>query len=229
MKALLLIAAMVTCTMVYSQNDVDTIYAVVNGNQVTIHQDDARYNCAFTPIPNNVVLNDHVIDWYKIDTTGQIALCLCYFNYSVNIDSLQPGDYTVNVYSAIISPYTSPDSVYEGSTHFTISGPYQCDNLLELSSYIGPCHQYDGIRNQNKTDDNYTISQNAEGLSISGRGTDRIGIVKLSNLSGQEVLKNYYDAASSVYISTNSLSKGFYIVTISDGQKIATNRKVAIR
>jgi hypothetical protein len=227
MKTLFFFLAMCMYTMAFAQQDVDTIFAVVNGNQVSIHHDNARYNCAFTPIPNNLLINEHVIDWYKVDTTGQIAMCLCYFNYSVSIDSLPPGDYTVNVYSAIISPMT-PDSVFEGSAHFTIDGPYQCDNSFGLSSINGPCHEYDGIKKHNGGDDDYILSQNKEGLHIGARGSSSIGMVILSNIAGREILRNYYNSAGEVYVSTIGLSKGYYIVTISDGQKKKTNRKVVI-
>jgi hypothetical protein len=231
MKALFpffLIAALAISSIGFAQQNYDTIYAVVNGNQVSIHQDNAQHNCAFTPIPGNLTLNGYAINWYQVDTIGMIAVCGCFFDYSVDIDSLPQGNYTVNVYSAINSLFT-PDTVYEGSAHFTVNGPYQCDNSLELSSYNGPCHEYDGIKKHDRGNDYYIITQNPAGMAITGMGSEQISSVILSNLSGQEVLRNNYDPASVVYVSTSGLSKGFYIITINDGQKAKTNRKVVIK
>jgi hypothetical protein len=133
-----------------------------------------------------------------------------------------------NVFSAINSPF-SPDSVYEGSAHFTVNGPYQCHNSLELSSYNSPCHEYDGIKKHDRGNDYYTITQNPAGLTIEVIGSGKISSVILSNLSGQGVLRNNDDPDSRVYVSTSGLSKGFYVVTISDGQKVKTNQKLLIR
>jgi hypothetical protein len=225
MKALLFIAALGICSLGFAQQDVDTMYAIVNGNQVSIHQDNAGHNCAFTPIPDNVAVNGNVINWYLVDTIGMIAVCECYFNYAVDIDSLSPGDYTVNLYSAIHSPYT-PDSVYEGSAQFTIAGPYQCDNSFQLSSYVGPCHEYNGIM-QHGTDQ-YSIRQYPGGLMIVSNGAATINRVVMSNLSGQEVLKNDYNAASEIYLSAEACEKGFYIIKVYDSSGIRMKRKVVI-
>lgn len=227
MKALTLIAAMCICSSGFAQWNPDTAYAIVNGNQVSLHQDNVANNCAFTPIPDNVAINGNLIDWYLVDTIGMIAVCECYFNFSLDIDSLSPGDYTVNLYSAILSPFT-PDTSYGGSIHFTITAPHQCDNSFQLASVNGPCHEYDGIKKHPGNRDQYSISQYPGGLSVAGKGAAKISRVVMSNLSGQEVLTGEYDSLPEIRLSTTALGKGFYIITIYDNSRKVMNRKVAI-
>jgi hypothetical protein len=208
-------------------NEFDTIYPIVSGNQVSIHQDNAYQNCGFRPGLEHITINDSIINWYQVDTIGMFFGCRCWFDYSVNIDSLNPGTYTVFVYSCYNSPSWS-DSTYEGSTQFTIEGPQtKCDSILHLSSTATPCHEYTALKFIQPVDEQYSIKYNTDKLSVVTKGPKIIKVI-LSNLSGQEVIGVKYNSATEIQLSISSLKKGVYIISLFDNYNIRVNRKLAI-
>ncbi len=219
-KHFLLFSILLLTISGFSQAIPDSIYAVVTGNQVTIHQDDANRNCAFFPNLENLEIDANVIKWYQVDTLGLIAGCDCFFDYSVTIDSLNPGAYDVGVYYVYMS-----DTTFEGTTSFTIENQYSCDSVVELSSYASSCHFVDV---KEIPDETITITNTTEVLSITMNSNEKIINASLLNISGQNVYVMSYLSGSEIKIPISTLKSGIYIVSVStnSGQY---NRKVVLR
>ncbi len=204
-----------------------TIYAVVNGNQVSIHQVNAYHNCGFSPGLNNITMNDSVINWYQYDTLYIIYGCMCFFDYMVSIDSLNPGTYTVDVYSGYVLPSgTYPH--YEGSTTFVIGAPAGCDSILKLSSSASLCHPFNSLRKPEPYEERYSVLYKSDMLIITNKGSGVIAKVVLSNLAGQEVLRKVCNTASDVQLSTSFVKKGVYIISLFDDHGAIENHKVVV-
>lgn len=228
MKAIILFAVFSICSLgVSAQYQSDTIYPIVYGNQVSIHQDNAHRNCGFQPGLKHITIDDSIIKWYQVDTIGIFYGCLCFFDYSVTIDSLNPGSYTALVYSVYHTPDWS-DTTYEGITTFTIIGQPECDSIVQLSSFASACHEYDGLKENRPLGLKYTIICNANGISINSKGTGRINRVAISNLSGQEVFRKIVEPAPVIQLQTPMLNKGIYIISVSDNHGVTENQKIVV-
>jgi hypothetical protein len=130
------------------QTTVDKLKAEVHGDTVILRDDSAYRNCGASYEMQLTIVNDTTFRWIQKDK-GSIAYCDCNFNLSCTVDSLKPGDYTVNTY------YTYPGSSslkYVGKINFTISAP----NNYVLPSIINqaqsPCFIV-GIAPENEPSD----------------------------------------------------------------------------
>jgi len=93
----------------------DSLYVTVSGDTATIWHTLTYRNCGSLFVMD-VQLEDTLITVTEVDT-GAPAFCNCYFDLSVTIGPLDPGFYTVQVFS------TDSSYGYEwGSTSFTIGG-----------------------------------------------------------------------------------------------------------
>jgi hypothetical protein len=95
----------------------------VNGNSVLIKLDSTWRDCG-VQYDQQVFFNGDSITWLQFDTVIGYA-CICLYSYSVTLDSLSDGNYTVAVYysescwnGTTIYPC---DTIYQGSTSFTIN------------------------------------------------------------------------------------------------------------
>ena len=93
----------------------DSLFVTVSDDTATIWHTQTYRNCGSLFVMD-VQLEDSLITVTEVDT-GVPALCNCYFDLSVTICLLDPGFYTVQVFS------TDSSYGYEwGSTSFTIGG-----------------------------------------------------------------------------------------------------------
>lgn len=217
-KHLLLLSFALLNISGFSQSVSDSIYAVVNGNQVTIYQDDATRNCGFLPNLENLYVHDGVINWYQVDVSGMVFGCECLFDYSISIDSLNPGTYNVGVYYVYFS-----DTTFEGTTSFTVESQFLCDDVLELSSYAGTCE----VAVDKIPTENLFIMNSDDAISISLNSNEKITKASISNISGKTIFSKDYSSAAEIYIPTGSFQWGIYIVSIitNSGQY---NRKIVL-
>lgn len=206
----------------------DTIFSIVNGHQVSIHQNNAYHNCGFSPGLKHVVINDSVVNWYQVDTLYIFYGCMCFFDYSVSIDTLKAGTYIANVYSVYNTPDIH-DTSYQGSTSFTIFEQNQCDEAIKLLSTKSDCHQYNALKKQFAFEDLFKIHIGQDWFSINSVGLLSIANISLFNLSGQLVLSEKFDFATETRMSTSSLTKGIYILSITDQQKNIYYKKIPVR
>jgi len=147
---IILLAALLIFKFSQAQNR--DIYADVQGNMVTLWQTAAERNCGAL-YQMNVELENYQMTWLQQDT-GAAAFCICYFDLSVTLGPLSPGTYDVLVYHTEI---TSPDTLYDGSTSFTIEEGTLRDAVNIISQYQSDC--YGGVT----VEENYTIADNRVG------------------------------------------------------------------
>ncbi len=137
----------------------DSIYVTVDGNFTTIWHTETLRNCA-SLYDMNVHLSDSVITVMEVDTVGSIVDCLCYFDLAVSIGSLFPGDYTLDVFSLErMSIEDLGDTLYWGSTGFTITGQDYIPSPTIITHYQSSCKNITGLDGPESADA-FQINQN---------------------------------------------------------------------
>ncbi len=114
-----------------------TLNAIVNGNSVILQNDTAERNCASWYLMEISQLEGDTLQWMQ-NEQGGFALCLCHFNLSVTIDSLDPGTYFVKAFYTT-TPEPAWDTCYIGTISFTIGGQNQTNNFVLTDSYQSDC------------------------------------------------------------------------------------------
>lgn len=200
---------------VFSQTP-GSIYAVVYGDMVTLHEDNAGRNCGFSPSLENIVVSENVINWYQTDTVSELYRCLCTFNYQVEIDSLKSGNYTVRVYSVYFS-----DTTFMGSTSFSFESSFTQEFNLKLKSYASDC--LSNIEEGFDYDLTFFYDYEAIVFIHEFLTIRKISLVNMSGITVQNKIGN----DTYLYMPVKSLKRGIYIAIIQtdQGQSI---RKVII-
>ncbi len=147
-RAVLLITLILHMVNISAQTR--NIYAVVNGNNVTLWQTFALRNCGAAYRMEIEETGNH-IDWFQVDT-GATALCLCVFDLSVTIGPMDPGYYEVDVYYT--EAWSPEDTIYEGSTSFTISKIGYAMRSEIISQYQSDCYSGVGVADNEKEFEN---------------------------------------------------------------------------
>lgn len=191
--------------ILFSQNPNHSIYAEVNGYHVVIHEDNASQNCAFYPDFQNIVLDGTNLYWFQVDTAGPWANCSCLFNYSVEIDSLNAGNYQAFVYSVYEN-----DTISQGFTEFTVTGNVPCDSELVLSSYASLCL----TPVEDLSPDNVILNYQDGIITVKLTSSEKINNVTVSDLSGQIVYKTIEQAVGEIDLPVSQLRTGLYVVSI---------------
>ena len=197
----------VWCNTLTAQFLPNAIYTEVIRNQVTIHQTDAERNCCFLPDLENLVLSGNTISWYQTDTMGVYCGCECFFDYSVTIDSLNPGNYSAMVYSVYMS-----DTIFEGSVDFTISSQIECDQNLLLSSIASICHE--STSTEDVSTEEFVVQVSPDYISVSSTPEERILKIKLYSISGQDVNCKVSGSNTEAIVHISSLPEGVYIMSL---------------
>ena len=110
--------------------------AEVQSDSVVLHDDIVCRNCLAWYSMEITSLGNNQLIWLQHDV-GETAACICNFNLSVTIDSLQTGTYTTFVY------YTEQwygDTIYIGSISFTITDPIPYNSPLVQNQYQSYCN-----------------------------------------------------------------------------------------
>jgi Secretion system C-terminal sorting domain len=132
------------------------VSAVVSGNSVTILDDStirSCWTCEICPFmvryEMQVNFNANNITWTQLDLCGTPCACDCWFSYSIDLDSIPNGIYNVDVYfTAPKFPGTGFDTIFEGTTQFTINNSTAL-SPIKTDSTESPClGQYVGIKEQ---------------------------------------------------------------------------------
>jgi hypothetical protein len=197
----------VWCGTLSAQLFPSAIYTEVIGNQVTIHQTDAERNCCFFPDLENLVLSGNTLSWYQTDTMGVYCGCECFFDYSVTIDSLNPGNYSAMVYSVYMS-----DTIFEGSVDFTISSQIECDQSILLSSIASICHE--PISTEDISKEDFVVQVSPGYITISSTPEERILKITLYSISGQVVNCKMAGSNTEAIVHVGSLPEGVYIMSL---------------
>lgn len=95
-KLLLLTLSCIISYVITAQNQPDSIYAVVDGNYVTIYDSGSFRNCG--ALYDMIITKDgYQLTWLQ-DDYGMAAYCYCNFDLSVTAGPLDAGHYFVDVY-----------------------------------------------------------------------------------------------------------------------------------
>ncbi|MFH1118835.1 MAG: T9SS type A sorting domain-containing protein [Bacteroidota bacterium] len=159
------------------------------------------------PDLENITIQHGIISWYQSDTMGIYCGCNCYFDYSVTIDSLNPGNYTAMIYSVYFS-----DTTFSGASNFTIASHVQCDNNIQMSSDASICHLPTLIRDIPK--DNLIILNGSDYITVSTSSDEKILKISLISITGKEVYRTESESFTELLIPVESLTKGIHILTI---------------
>lgn len=119
----------------YSQFNQDSLYAVVDGNSVTLYNQGAYRNCCAVYEMILTQEGQH-LTWLQ-QSAGEICYCICYFDLQVTTGQLEAGSYVTDVY---YNDIPGEDPVYVGSIDFTIEMPARADTLEVLDFYQSDCY-----------------------------------------------------------------------------------------
>ena len=188
--------------------------AEVHGDSVIIKDDTAQRNCAALYMMEISSISSNTLKWLQKDI-GTTAYCFCTFNLSVTIDSLKPGDYTVNTY------YSYPNSstqTYVGSVSFTISAPNSYLTPAIHSQYQSPCFTL-GVQSIIPNDKTLKIFPNPANNSIT-ISTNLTGkkIISISDLENNCIIKIPTEINTNV-IDVSSLKNQMYFITVESGEQ----------
>lgn len=196
------------------------IYAEVEGEYVTLGEDQAFRNCGALYFME-IEQDQDLITWYQVDT-GMAAFCYCNFDLAVTYGPLEPGDYFVEVY------YTesySEDTIYSGSTTFTILGKEDNHRSGIISQYQSECYQV-GIQDQPDMEDHFFMVypnplQRGEEIHIFMTPFKGEGILEIYSPEGRLVMikKIKGDMPGDLLeINENDLAKGIYLIRLVSGE-----------
>ena len=94
--------------------------AEVDGNSVILKNDSIYRNCAVSYLMEITEIEGDTLVWFQLEQMDMWMMCLCHFNLSVTLDSLEAGNYYVKTYYTNI-PFPVGDTCYVGLIPFTIS------------------------------------------------------------------------------------------------------------
>ncbi len=231
-KLLLILTFMLTYTFVYPFDG--NIFAIVENDTVTIWDTAAFRNCGAL-YDMQVVLENNHITVYEVDT-GCSANCMCYFDLSVTIASLDPGYYTVDVKSVSLEN----DTIYQGSTSFTIGE--NVGNQFIISQFQSECYNIVNLNEDLTEKNNEVLYQNfpnpfSEKTTIKFYVPQNVSAqLSVYNLVGQEV-KVYPVFQSGFHtIEWNGkneqdvqLEKGIYFYQLKSDKNVLIKKMVLVR
>ena len=111
MKKLILIYSVLAFFICNVYANEKNIYAIIYEDSVVIWHINVFTHCAAS-IFMDVQINDNEILILEKDLADVGADCLCYFNLSVTLFELEPGDYKIIVKSDSMNEYSFLDSLY---------------------------------------------------------------------------------------------------------------------
>jgi hypothetical protein len=189
--------------------------AEVHGDTVILQNDTAYRNCGAIYSMGISSLNNDTLIWMQTDI-GSVAYCYCYFNLSVTIDSLKPGNYSVKVY---YSDLVNNDTCYIGSVSFTITNP---------NSYLSPSIQNQeqsscflvGVSDEKKSGDIVIKVYPNPTKGFLNIFIDLYGdkLIRISDLENKSILEFISDKNENV-IDLRSLPNNMYFVTVKTKEK----------
>jgi hypothetical protein len=224
------IGCFITILMVTSDSfsQESDIYAVVDGNNVTLWETGAYRNCGALYLME-IDLVDHHIDWYQVDT-GLAAYCYCLFDLSVTYGPLEPGDYSVNVYYT--ESYTD-DTIFDGTTGFSIGNKNREITSGIISQYQSDC--YTGITDPEKDNNDFRIFpvpvRGGGIVHIEALSVNESAILEIFSVGSKLIFSRYYDGVQAFRDEwmTNELFpvSGLYFVRLRTVDKVYV-RKISV-
>lgn len=216
----------------------ETLFVTVYNDSVTIYNTNVHANCASRYVFDISQSHDSIIVVER-DTSMLIALCMCNYDLAVTMQGLEQGHYIVLVYRKPSPAYQTTDSVFVGTTEFTIGN----SSLMYLvRPYQGPCGGTGPgiiIENEFQTASTFALFQNYPNpfnpittirfmLHISGFTS-----LKVFDVIGREVatLVNGEISAGehSVQWNASGMPSGVYFYRLQAGNYSATKKLMLIK
>ena len=115
----------------------DYFYAEVEGSTITVHHNNAIYNCCPERIDFHVNQQEYQIDISEEEILGEdICLCMCCYDLFVEIEDVAPGDYDI-----IITWWDAETGSWqEYILHVTVPDNGQSGDLIVGEMYLSPCN-----------------------------------------------------------------------------------------
>jgi hypothetical protein len=191
--------------------------ATVNGHSVLLKDDTAHRNCGSVYVMEISSISADTLIWIQKDIAGG-AICDCYFNLSVTIDSLKTGNYFTKVF--LTDTYWM-DTCYVGSLSFTISQPFSYFSPFPENPYQSPCFTPGvGIRSDNLSPGiNLRIFPNPT-KSVLNVVTNLKGpkVITISDIENKRILELNTDKEENS-IDLNTLPNQMYLITVRNNEK----------
>ena len=222
------------CRNVFSQSD--TIYAVVENDLVTVYHNQTHRNCA-SRFLFDVRQENFRVTVFEVDTVGEWANCICYFDLFVKAGPFQTGEYLVDIYGTDV--FTG-DTAYIGSTNFIIEGSGSSGDFSTLSQSQSECYELTDVNQSNENiPENFTFSKpfpnpfnpvtNID-FSIPVEGNVELNVY---NLLGQKVAvlinKNLPPGNYSVTWNATDQESGIYLVRFKYGNVEEVQKAILLK
>ena len=233
MKRIVLLLIAVT-GVISACGQIPDIYAVVNGNEVTLWQTAAQRNCCAL-YQMEVDQYDFTITWLQKDT-GDVCYCICHFDLSVTFGPLSAGNYTADVYC---TEAVSQDTLFQGSTSFVIESSGDKDTVTVIDTYQSDCYNYVSV--SEPAIDNHRLNvfpnpalNNEITIRYKSLHSDNAGIY-IYSVTGQ-LLKSFDDLSHGEHFlkwdlaneTGNRLSPGVYFVIFRTSKETSYSRLVVL-
>ncbi len=238
MKTIKNIVFIVLIISIYSENtfaQLDSIYANVQGDTVTIWHNQTFRNCA-SRFLIEYEINDFQIKILEVDTVGPIANCLCYYDLSIGIGHLPTGKYTVEIFG---TDTLVIDTTYLGSTSFEIVNSVS-NQAFKFYQSQSDCYELTSVTNKSKVlPDDYELlsvypnpfnpETNIE-FYLSKRTQVKIAIYDNNGRELETLLSKEFDKGNHRIIwDAKKYSSGVYYVTMSIRNKTKTQKALFIK
>jgi hypothetical protein len=182
----------------------------VHANGVTLIDDSVCRPCEVEYEMQLEFNSGNTITWIQ-SNIGNIAYCMCHYNLSVTLDSLNPGIYTVNVYDQW-DETAIPE--YMGTISFEIENPVTFPASVVIGQYQSPCYDINSTKP--------VIRKNAELLVFPNPSIGMIHLV--DNITGiktvqitdlnNRCLMAFKTASQENIIDMSEYSRGIYLVEL---------------
>jgi hypothetical protein len=199
--------------------------AEVNGNSVTLKNDSVQRNCASYYAMEVIQLEGDTLAWYEQDL-GEVAYCMCNFNLSVMLDSLNPGNYFVKTFFTDL-PYPDGDTIYIGLISFTITEENSFASFAKTDEYQSLCYSTGIKEEQQPISINYSLSPIPAKDKITISSTAINGNTRLSifNVNGEKVMERQL-TDTEPQIDISALPRGVYFVRLQNEKMVEVGKMV---
>jgi len=202
-----------------------TLKAEVTGNAVILMNDTAQRNCAsWYEMQISQATGDTLI-WMQNEQGGG-AYCLCHFNLSVTLDSLEPGNYFVKTYYTDF-PFPYGDTCYIGLISFTISEQNFFTSYIISDDYMSDCFPV-GINEQGQLNGQFfTVYPNPANDKLAIESTTLAGnqLLTVINVNGMKLIERQL-GDKQTQIDISALPPGVYFVRLQNDKTVEMKKMI---
>jgi len=203
-----------------------TVWSEVKDNIAYVYHDDAYFNCC-PDMAFEIVRDAGTIDIYERDLGTNPCLCMCYFDFTHNLEGLAPGTYLARVWEAS----NEDEYTLAGVTTFTVKIQ---TSAFKTSSLSSECHDAVGdkpsrgdelllessiLPAQSTVNISYYLPRTSQvSITIYDATGTRVRFLNVGHLSQGEHLA-VWDTRSD---SGQRVSRGIYFIRLKAGDEVRT-------